>query len=218
MAITNFGELKTAIADWLDRSNLTDNIPTFVKFAEGRIHYGAGQAQMAVEPLRCRSMENTASLTASSGTRTTALPTGYLQARRLTLEENPRTLIEFAPPEKLWRNDVDGVSGRPRRTAVEGDNLVWSPLPDKDYALSLQYFKAFDALSADGDTNWLLTNAPDVYLYAALTEASIFTRNLNAANDYAVRYGASVSALNRAEARARASGSSWFVQAQGVTP
>ena len=36
MAITNYSELKSAIADWLDRTDLTDQIPDFITLAEAR--------------------------------------------------------------------------------------------------------------------------------------------------------------------------------------
>ena len=36
MAISNYSELKAAIADWLDRSDLTDSIPDFITLAETR--------------------------------------------------------------------------------------------------------------------------------------------------------------------------------------
>ena len=36
MAITTFSELKTAVANWLDRSDLTDRIPEFIALAEAR--------------------------------------------------------------------------------------------------------------------------------------------------------------------------------------
>ncbi len=36
MAISNYSELKAAIADWLNRSDLTDSIPDFIALAETR--------------------------------------------------------------------------------------------------------------------------------------------------------------------------------------
>ena len=36
MAISNYSELKTAIASWLDRTDLTDIIPDFIALAETR--------------------------------------------------------------------------------------------------------------------------------------------------------------------------------------
>ena len=36
MALTTYSELKTAIANWLDRSDLDDRIPEFIQLAEAR--------------------------------------------------------------------------------------------------------------------------------------------------------------------------------------
>ena len=36
MAISTYAELKTSIANWLDRSDLTDVIPDFIALAETR--------------------------------------------------------------------------------------------------------------------------------------------------------------------------------------
>ena len=38
MAIGTFAELKTATANWLDRSDLTDRIPEFIALAEARFN------------------------------------------------------------------------------------------------------------------------------------------------------------------------------------
>ncbi len=38
MALSTFSELKTEIANYVDRSDLTDQIPTFIKLAEARIN------------------------------------------------------------------------------------------------------------------------------------------------------------------------------------
>ena len=38
MAISTFAELKTAAANWLDRSDLTDRIPEFIALAEARFN------------------------------------------------------------------------------------------------------------------------------------------------------------------------------------
>ena len=36
MAITTYAELKTAISNWLDRTDLDDRIPEFIALAEAR--------------------------------------------------------------------------------------------------------------------------------------------------------------------------------------
>ena len=38
MAISNYTELNTAVANWLDRDDLTDRIPEFIALAEARFN------------------------------------------------------------------------------------------------------------------------------------------------------------------------------------
>ena len=71
MAIGTYAELQTAVANWLDRSDLTDRIQEFIDLSEARINRN----------LRLRLMETTATGTLVAGTRDYTLPTDYIQAR-----------------------------------------------------------------------------------------------------------------------------------------
>lgn len=216
MAITNYGELKTAIADWLDRSDLTDRIPDFVSFASTRIHYGSSQGTMMLQPIRVRAMEVEADLTPVAGRVT--LPNDFLEARRVLFLSDPAQVIELLAPELFWRMDAGLSTGRPGRATIEGGDLILSPAPDTSNDIQLTYFTKFDAFVADSDTNWLLQNAPDVYLFAALVEASIYTRDRAAADEYLIRYASSAIALTRQDDAARSSGTTWSTKIEGSTP
>ena len=50
MALGTFTELKDAIADWLDRSDLTARIPDFIALAEARIN-----RELRIRPMEVRS-------------------------------------------------------------------------------------------------------------------------------------------------------------------
>jgi hypothetical protein len=50
VSISNYDELKTAVANWLERSDLTSRIPEFIAFGEDRIG----------TDLRIRAMETSA--------------------------------------------------------------------------------------------------------------------------------------------------------------
>lgn len=64
MSVDNYGELKTSIASWLKRSDLTSSIPDFIAMAEDRIN----------RKIRIRAMEanSTLNLTASTAVDTVA--------------------------------------------------------------------------------------------------------------------------------------------------
>lgn len=46
--ITNYGDLKDAVASWLARADLTSQIPTFIQFAHARINRDVRTAAMQV--------------------------------------------------------------------------------------------------------------------------------------------------------------------------
>ncbi len=163
MAITNYGELKTAVANWLSRSDLTARIPEFICLAEDRIALD--------RRIRIRAMETTTDLAISS--QSTPLPANYLGARRLYLEGNePR--LEFLPPEDFWIRQLSIETGTPKFFTAEGDNLLVGPAPGSPVTGKLLYWKRFARLTLDTDTNWLLSNAAGIYLYGTLLEAEPF--------------------------------------------
>jgi hypothetical protein len=168
MAINTNGTLKTAIADWIDRSDLTGAIPDFIALAQQKIVRGFGTDKFQVEPLRIDAMIQSADLTPSDGT--AAKPTGFLEARRIYVNSTPKDIVEYLPPEDFWGRDIVNDSGYPDFFTIEGSNFVFGP-SGNGYTLKLLYYKDFDALSADDDTNWLLTNYSHIYLSGALAEA-----------------------------------------------
>ncbi len=206
MAISTFGELKTAIANWLLRSDLTARIPEYVSLAETIIAYGHDiPGQMTVEPLRVRAMEATADVTVSTGTGN--LPSGYLQARRVYLDSNPIRDLEFIPPMDFYGRRGNTEAGTPSAYTIEGESILTLPITDVDRTIKMLYYKKFDALDADSDTNWLLSNAPGVYLYTSLYEAYGQTEGASAeALGYLAKSAAIMNALNSADTKDRYSG------------
>lgn len=164
MSITTYGELKTAIANWLHDDTLTSRIPEFVSLAEDRI----------AQRLRVRAMETSTTLVTVASTRTVALPTRFVQARRLYYSADPIRFLEPMSPENYWEFYASGASGEPRAYTIEGENFLFGPVPDAVYSIPCFYYQRFAALSGDSDTNWLLTNARGLLLYAALVEAAPF--------------------------------------------
>lgn len=164
-AITNFGTLKTAVADWLDRSDLSGVIPDFVTFATALFNYGAAESQTPA--LRCREMEVVDDLTPSSGV--CALPSDYLQYRRVVEKSSPRRNLEFITPDQAEAFYPSRTSGPANHFTIIGSSLYTFPLASND--IELTYYGALTALSSDSDTNWLLTKNPQVYLRAAMVAA-----------------------------------------------
>ena len=73
MAIGTYSELQTAVANWLDRSDLSSRIPEFITLSEARIN----------RLLRVRLMENVKVISLISGSKRYPLPSDYLQLRTI---------------------------------------------------------------------------------------------------------------------------------------
>lgn len=183
MSLDTYGELKTAVADWLKRADLTSSIPTFVALAEANIR----------RDVRVRAMEQEATGTLTAVT--LALPTRFLEARRVILGT---TVQDYVVPNEWYPLREAGTN----QYTILGESFHFQKLAD--YAI--QYWQAFAAFSADGDTNWLITNAPDVYLWASLEQAAIFIRDDSMAALSRAQYASALARLNATEQRARFGG------------
>ncbi len=167
MAINSYSTLKTAVSNWLDRDDLTDRLPEFISLAESTFN----------RVLRIRAMETTVSDTTPSGSKEDALPTGYLQMREIHLTTSPVASLAYITPEIMYRIRAGSTSGKPNAYTIVGDNILFGPTPDDAYTYSITYYKSFDALSDSTATNWLILNAPDLYLYGTLLQAEPFLMN-----------------------------------------
>ena len=189
MALSTYSGLKTAVADWLNRTDLTTAIVDCVTLAETDIR----------KDVRCQAMESLASGTMTG--ETLAFPTRFLEARRLTLAGSNQ---EYAVPA-LYQQYDDNGSVQPVYTII-GQNFYVLNAANGD-AYSLLYWASFAALSADSDTNWILTNEPAIYLFAALKWAAIYIENNAAAMKYEAQYQGAVGRLMMREKQASVSGS-----------
>lgn len=218
MSIAIYSDLKTAVANWLLRSDLTARIPDFITLAQTRIHYGSQLPPVASDPLRIRAMETTSQISVTG--RTASLPSGFLQARRIYLSDvnGSATKLDMVSPDQLWSTDLSLTGSTPTAYAIEGENFVFGPSPDTTYTANVLYYKAFAALAADGDTNWLLTNSPGTYLYGALTEAFAYIRAFDKAQEFLAAFSASINALQKADMHDRFSGKPWIARTDTGNP
>lgn len=160
-----YTELKTQVADWLNRTDLTAVIPSFVSLAEKAL----------ARRLRVRQMLTATTLDVNA--ELVALPDDYAEWRALALStSNGPMPVRYVTPDRanlLMPPETD----QPAYFSVEGTSLRFIPAPDQDYTARLLYYATLPVLSADVTTNWLLEEAPDVYLYATLIEAAPYLRD-----------------------------------------
>lgn len=169
MAITTYTELKASVADWLNREDLTSQIPDFITFAEARFN----------RTLRVREMlTRRHNLTTSEFIK---LPVDYLETYQLQLPalatQTPEPLTYIAPDDVAKLN-ANGINGATRYyTIIDGSFQLIPPPSSNGADLYITYYAKIPSLSSANATNWLLTKAPDLYLYATLANAAPYLNN-----------------------------------------
>ena len=162
MAISTYAELQTAVGNYLERDDLSSRTTEFIKLAEDRV----------AMTLRIRAMETSADLSISS--RTTTLPTRYVEMRRVYIDDDPRRRIQFISSIEFWLRNMSSQTGAPQFYTIEGEDFVVGPAPDQTYTGKMLYYQRFATLSGGSDTNWILTNASGLLLYGAMLEAVLY--------------------------------------------
>ena len=167
MALTTYSELKTAIANWLDRSDLDDRIPEFIQLAEARQR----------RDFKSRRMETRVTANTIADTEYYSLPDNFVAMRNIQLNTDPKTSVEYLTPEQMDRVRAGSNTGKPKAYSIIGNNFQLRPIPDAVYEIEMLYYKYFTALSDSNTTNDMLTYHPDLYLYGALVEAEPYLQN-----------------------------------------
>lgn len=158
MDLTSYAGLQAAVADWVDRDDLTAQIPAFIMLAETAINL----------KLEHRKMETIVSLTPTDNV--CSLPSDLLKIRRAVYGAG-RSELYAVTPEAADEQYLNSGSSTCAYTIV-GDNLKLYPTGTDD--VELTYFQKVPALSDSNTSNWLLAEAPHLYLYATRAMAYDF--------------------------------------------
>jgi hypothetical protein len=166
--ITSYATLKTEVANWLNRSDLSSDAGTFVQLAE----------QSFERDERCRKLADrgTFNITADGDT----LPSDFdsMEAWYHNGASSFYGEIEIVPAEIVQRyNRQFGPTGTPAVAAITEGVVRYGPAPDATYATLMTYWRKIVPLSDSQTDNWLLLDSPDIYLYGALVEAEPFLKN-----------------------------------------
>lgn len=197
MPFGSYTDLQSSVARWLKRTNLNDQIPDFIALAEVRLN----------RRLSVRQMRTWYSVTPSQPFVT--LPGDWNRPIRVMYGEQR---LDFTS-----ENIADPImteGGQWNQFTIAGNKLWMLTNIDGLTKLTLHYLQNIEPLSDSNTSNWLLEDAPDLYLYASLLEAEVFIKNderiqvwtaaLERAigdletNDEASQYGGSSLAMKRA--------------------
>ena len=196
MAITNYSGLKTSVANYLGRSDLTAQIPDFITLAEYRLQRN----------LRVRQMLKTASASTTGGDSTVGLPSDFLGLRDIYIDSNPRFVLNYLSPSAFSRDARAAESGRPNFYTLRANEFELAPIPDGTYTLVMLYYAKPEVLSDSNVSNVFLANAPDALLYGALLEAEPYLMNDNRIAIWSNFYNSALESLNVSDESSEYSG------------
>ena len=189
MALTDYGSLKTSVANYLARSDLTDQIPDFIRLAEERL----------ARDLRTRKMLVVARADTTASDSTVGLPTDFLEMRDMHLRTTPVQALTYLSPSAFYAGARTTDLGRPKDYTILASEIQFAPIPDTAYSIQMLYYAKPQFLSDVNITNVFLANYPDALLYAALGEAEPYLMNDARLQTWAALYDRAITAINTSD-------------------
>ena len=196
MAFTSYSDLKTTIANYLARSDLTSVIPDFIRLAEERLR----------RDLRIRQMLVVATANTTGGDSTVGLPTDFLEMRDIHLNTNPIASLAYEAPNAFYASSRATEGGLPRTYTVLASEIQFSPIPDGVYTAQMLYYAKPPLMSDSNASNVFLANCPDALLYASLAEAEPYLMNDARLQVWASLYDRSIASITTADQSSEYSG------------
>lgn len=160
-----YDELKTNIANFMNRSDLTNQMDTFIKSTEGEIN----------RILRHKDMTKRAN--ANADTRFMQLPSDFLNIINVELTGGEGFTPLFQKSIEsldVYRKTQSNAAGKPKFFAVLDDAIELCPSPDTNYELQLTYNAKLSALSSTNTSNFVSEDYPDIYIYGSCKHASVY--------------------------------------------
>lgn len=169
MPLSNYTELKAAIADWLNRADLTAQIPDFIALTEARFN----------RELRLNSMLKRYISTVTTDYVT--LPDDWLEHNSITVTSGAgvNAPLSYITNEEFNRLRHSNLTGTFRFYTIRDNSILLLPAAGQGASVPLEifYYAKIPALSSTNATNWLLTRSPDLYLYGSLIAAESYLQN-----------------------------------------
>lgn len=207
MALSTYSELKTFIADMAWGEVTAAQIDAnFFPQAQARMYRGDG---LDIQPLRVAAMiDSDGAITPASGgiiTISSQVDTGWLEFIELVPTTTGAKAIDYVPPWQ-FRKEADTIlstTGPQSIYTIEGDKVYLAPAAVT--TISAKWYQKFTAL-ADGTADWVLTNAPQVYINLCMMEIMAYLQDPRE-GEFRQKSAASIKALNINDQRSRSSGS-----------
>ena len=161
-------DLKADIAAWMHRTDLTDQMGTFIRL---------GEASLTAD-IVSNAMETKSTTTTTANLSYVAMPADIIELRRAQILSSYNTVLKYASPDQLSADYSENRTGIPSVFTIVGSNMELAPVPDGVYTIELTYKQRVPPLTDSNPSNWLLTAWYDAYLYACLLAARLYIKDM----------------------------------------
>ena len=208
MALDTYDNLITQVIDWSHREDLGPKMPDFIQLAENTMYSND------VEVLTVRSMETIS--TALTVGEYISLPDNFESARgvRLITGSNIGKLT-YQAPQQMFNNVAAGM---PSFFTIIGNQIQFDRVPDSDYTIQFQYYRKALPLTAANQTNEILTNHPNIYLFGTLAAIFGYTQDTEQEIAYINKLIGAIRGANKADKKGRYGPSPAMSLTGGMTP
>lgn len=217
MAINTYATLVTAATEWLAReqdTTLVARIPDFITLFEAKVN-----RELFVPQMEQRSTVTIDML--SDEPEFISLPSDFQTMRRIrvsSVQGKPPLSFLSAGQIEARRYDYLNITGQPTHYTIIGSEIELFPTPNDDYTLEMVYRANIPALTSSNTGNWLLTLAPDFYLYGTLLESAPYIKEDGRIQTWALGYSRALEGLNGLGARQSADAGPTDITLPGNTP
>lgn len=169
MALGTYAELTTAIGTWEKRTFTATETDQFIRLTEAK----------ADRKLRQDFRRRTSATINTDATGLGTLPTGFVGMTSLVRDVLGSVPLKQVSWDALVLRNPYETSDDAGVYAINGTSIMVAPVTDDDFLA--KFSSVLTGLSSSATTNWLLTLAPDFYLFGCQAAASAYLKDYNAA-------------------------------------
>ena len=193
MSLLTYADLQEAVVNWLNRPEVEQSVPTFIRLAEADISR------------KVKHWLNEKRVSTSLNEQYEILPDDWLETIRFEHEDG--TEIRLVSTVDMARLQTSRPSaGKPTSYLITAGQIKLHPTPSDEFQAFLTYSARIPAMSDAAPTNWILANHPDAMLYGALFHSAPYLKDDERTGVWSALYSAAISDMNAQSDRAKYSG------------
>lgn len=195
----SYAQLKTQVASFLKRDDLTSDIPSLITMGENELN-------RRLEIIPMESVTSFALAQADDTVAFTDIGVGVISVLKLwkTVNGTVDEIFYRTPEQFLAVQQPSTITGQPYYWTVQGGTIVqFQQAADQAYTVYARVRSKFD-IATDAATNYLALNHEDIYVYASLAAAAPFIKDDKRIPQWRGLLDVMIEQLNDADQRARA--------------